>query len=602
MFIRKTIKVDPKTLKEYFSYQLVESIRTNRGPRQNILLTIGNDFDLSKEERKDLANRIDEIVSGINSLFSYPVHIESLAQGFAKQLIQKQSLLCLEVKKEQLTEYHHVNVNSLENENSREIGVEHICLEIFKKLNVDLVLKQNGFTERQIEITAGLIIGRLAGNVSELAIHEWLQKTSGLDELMQTSFNKLSLNTLYKTADSLLAIKKPLEEHLKKKEADLFSFANTVALYDLTNVYCEGQALNNPKAKKGRSKEKRSDCPLITLGVVYNPEGFPLASDIFEGNVSEPKTLEIVLKRLPIDSKTIVVLDGGLGTEANLEWLREHKIPYIVSKRGNSVIPEGLVTECVKQKKGQNVYAAIDRDNRTNEKLVYCQSEAKLASEKKWTNQVQLNFEKALQVISDGLEKKKNKKKYQSVLIRIGRLKEKYSRIAQFYQIDVQADDEHKHAIKITWTCDVEKIINRFDGGYCLRTHGLDWGCEKLWNTYIMLTKAEAGFRYLKSNLGLRPIYHQKEARADSHLFVTLLAYHIMQSILYQLEKKGIFISWDKLRKNLRSHNRITTTFLTKEDKKIHIRATSNPEAFHKDIYSALGLNPKPLAKTKTII
>jgi hypothetical protein len=602
MFIRKTLKIDPKTSKEYFSYQLVESIRTERGPRQNILLTIGNDFDLSAEERKALANRINEIVSGINPLFAYPSHIESLAQSFSKQLIQKQSLPCLETNPKQSQDYHHVNVNSLENENSRDIGVEHICLETFKKLEIDSVLKQNGFSDRQVEVAAGAIISRLAGNVSELGTFEWLQEISGLDELMQASFSKLSLNTLYKIGDSLIAIKKPIEEHLKRKESDLFSFANTVALYDLTNVYYEGQALGNLKAKKGRSKEKRNDCPLITLGVVYNSEGFPLTSDIFEGNVSEPKTLETVLNRLPINLETIVILDAGLGTEDNLKWLRSNQIRYIVcSRKRNHNIPEGLSLQCVKQRKGQSVYAAAVKDEQTNEKLIYCQSESKLASEAKWMDQVQVNFEKALRNIAEGLTKKNAKKDYKSILIRIGRVKERYSRIAQFYQIDVQTDSENKFAQAVTWKCNIEKATDRFDGSYCLRVYGLDWDSQKLWDTYIMLTKAEEGFRCLKG-LGLRPIFHQKETRADSHLFITLLAYHIMQSILYQLEKKGIFLSWDKLRKNLRNHNRITTTFLTKEGKKIHIRATTNPKAFHKEIYSALELESKPLGKTKTII
>lgn len=604
MFIRKKEKIAPNTLKRYFSYQLVESIRTNRGPRQNILLTIGHDFDLSDEERKTLANRIDEIVSGIKSLFTYPSHIESLAQNFSKQLIQKQSLPCLQDSlKQAVDDYHHVNVNSLENENSRDIGVEHICLETFKKLEIDSILKQHGFTDRQVEVAAGAIIGRLAGNVSELGTFEWLQEISGLDELMHTSFSKLSLNSLYKIGDSLIAIKKPIEEHLKEKESHLFSFSNTVALYDLTNVYYEGQALGNSKAKKGRSKERRSDCPLITLGVVYNLEGFPLSSDIFEGNVSEPKTLETVLNRLPITSETIVVLDAGLGTEDNLKWLRSKQICYIVcSRKRTHTIPEDLVLQCVKQKTGQSVYAAAVNDSQTNEKLIYCRSEAKLASEKKWMDQVQVNFEKALQNIAESLEKKNGKKDCKSILVRIGRAKERYSRIAQFYQIDVQSDSENKHVQTITWKCNLEKASDRFDGGYCLRVYGLDWNSQKLWDTYIMLTKAEEGFRCLKGQLGLRPIYHQKETRADSHLFITLLSYHIMQSILYQLEKKDIFISWDKLRKNLRTHNRITTTFLTKEDKKIHIRATSNPKAFHMDIYSALELESKPLEKTKTIV
>lgn len=602
MFIRKKEKISPSTLKKYFSYQLVESVRTEKGPRQRILLTIGNAQDLSEDERKMIARRIEEIASGIDSLLDCPSYIESLAKSFAKQLIQKQSLP-INTNEKNAFDYHHVNINSLENENARSIGIEHISLETFKKLELHILLKQHGFTDRQIQVVAGVIIGRLAGNVSDLATYEWLKDISGLDELMHTSFGHLSLNTLYRVSDSLRKIKKQIEEHLRHKESDLFSFANTVALYDLTNIYCEGRAQNNPKAKKGRSKDRRSDCPLITLGVVYNSDGFPLTSDIFEGNVSEPKTLENVLKRLPININTIIVLDAGLATEENLKWLRLNHKPYIVCSRKRShTIPSGIVLKPVKEKRGQSVHAACVKDELTKETLVYCQSETKLASEEKWMEQVQANFEKALQKTAEGLRKKRSKKGYRLILERIGRLKQRYSRIAQFYQIDIQSDDKGKQAQNIIWKCNIEKARGHFDGGYCLRVHGLDWNCQQLWDTYIMLTKAEEGFRCLKTNLGLRPVYHQKETRADSHLFISLLAYHIMQSILYQLEKQGVFLSWEKLRKGMSTHQRVTTTFQTKEGKKLHIRATTNPEAFHQKIYMALSLESKPLKKTKTII
>jgi transposase len=420
---------------------------------------------------------------------------------------------------------------------------------------------------------------------------------------MHTSFSRLSLNTLYNIGDSLRRVKEPLEAHLRQREQSLFSFADTVVLYDLTNVYYEGAAQWNKKAKKGRSKDRRSDCPLITLGVVYNPQGFPLSSDIFEGNISEPKTLEIVLKRMPINLNTIVVLDGGLGTEENLKWLRSQGMRYIVcSRKRQHIMPDGLPLQYVKQKEGQSVYAASMKAEETEETLVYCKSEAKSASEEKWKRQVQANFEKALQKIADGLHKKGARSGYRPILERIGRLKERYARIAQFYSISIQADEKTQKVQSLSWEFNLEKAAERFDGGYCLRVFGLEWGCQQLWDTYIMLTKAEEGFRCLKGQLGLRPVFHRKETRADSHLFITLLAYHVMQSVLFQLEQKGIFLRWEKLRRHMSTHLRITTSFQTKEGKKIHIRSTSNPESFHTQIYSALGIDPHPIKKTKTIL
>lgn len=603
MFIRKTLKTEPKTLKQYFSYQLVESYRTEKGPRQHIILTVSHGQDLSNEERKLLANRIEELAKGVNSFFSYPEHIESLATSFAKQLVQKKALPRLS-KHETNPDFAVVDLNTMDNENAREIGIEHISLETIKKLELPQKLEEFGFTARQIELVIAVIIGRLAGNVSELATYGWMQEITGLDELIETSFQKLSLKSIYKVSDDLYKVKSRLEAHLEDKEKNLFNLNNTIALYDLTNIYFEGRVKTIKKAKKGRSKDRRSDCPLMTLGVVFNSEGFPVASDIFEGNVSEPKTLERVLNRLklPHDVSPIVVLDAGIATEDNLAWLRSHKYPYIVcSRKRNHIPPEGLELHEVKAKTHFKVHAACRKDEPSGEVLVFCRSEAKRASEEEWQSTIQKNFENQLQKISTGLSKKGYTKDYRIISERIGRLKERYSRIAQFYTIDLDVD-VNQHVQTITWKFKEEKALSRFDGGYCLRVHGLDWTCQRLWETYIMLTKAEDGFRNLKSHLGMRPVFHSKENRADGHLFITLLAYHVMRSILFQLEKKGIAISWRRLRQMMSSHMRITTSFTTKETDRIHIRTTCNPEPFHRKIYSALEINSKPGKRIKTIL
>lgn len=603
MFIRKTLKTNSKTLKQYFSYQLVESYRTEKGPRQHILLTISHAKDLSDEERKLLANRIEELTKGINSFLSCSEHVESLAQSFAKQLVQKKSIPHLPIE-DKKSDHVIVDLNTVNNENVRQIGIEHICLETIRKLKLPKKLEELGFTNRQIELTIAVIVGRLAGNVSELSTYEWMQDITGLDELMESSFQKLSLKSVYKVSDALYKVKTPLEEYLRQKESNLFSLNNTIALYDLTNTYFEGQAKAIKKAKKGRSKDKRNDCPLMTLGVVFNAEGFPIVSDIFEGNVSEPKTLEQVLNRLklPNDVHPIVVLDAGIATENNLTWLRSLNYPYIVcSRKRNHTTPEGLKLQPVKAKTHQKVYAACKQDEASGETLVFCQSEVKRTSEKGWQTTIQKNFENQLEKLSTGLSKKGHTKDYRIILERIGRLKERYSRIAQFYSIDVETGSEQRvKAIK--WEFKEQEALNRFDGEYCLRVYGLDWDCQRLWETYIMLTKAEDGFRNLKSHLGMRPVYHIKENRADGHLFITLLAYHVLRSILFQLEEKGIAISWKRLRQMMSTHIRITTCYTTKETKRVHIRTTCNPESFHKTVYSALGLDSKPGKQTKTVL
>lgn len=593
MFIRKTLKKDPTTKKQYYSYQLIESIRTERGPRQVILLNLGN-IELSDEDRKLLANRIEEITTGANSLFPYPDYIEKLAQNYAKMLIRKQSAPLPSMLKE--VDYQTVDLNSIEHENMRTIGLEHICLETFRQLELDEKLQELGFTQRQIELTAAMIIGRLAGKTSELSTYQWLQNASALDELFETSFERLSLKSIYKIGDLLHEKKEGIETHLRTKEATFFAFKNTIALYDLTNTYFEGSAKSIGKAKKGRSKEKRNDCPLVTLGVVFNPQGFPLKTAIFEGNVSEPKTLDKVIKQLNYQNiKPIIVLDAGLATEDNIKWLQTEKYPYIIcSRKRSKITPEGLNFEIVKEKKDQNVRAACVKNPDTNETFVYCQSEATLATEQKWKTNAQKRFEAGLNKMANGLQKKNCTKSYILLLERLGRLKQRYRRISQFYNIEIVPDEKGINTKSISWSFSEKDLDDRFNGGYCLRVHLLEWTSKELWDTYIMLTEAENGFRCLKGELGLRPIFHQKEHRVDGHLFITVLAYHIMQTILYKLKEKGINLRWPTLRSYMSTQARVTTSFRDKNDQQIRIRSATIPEQIHKEIYTTLNIDPKP--------
>ena len=582
MFIRKTLKVDPKTKKRYYSYQLIESVRTERGPRQVILLNLGN-IDLSDEDRKLLANRIEEITTGTTSFFVYSNQIEKLAQNYAKILIRKESTCLSNTPKE--VDYQTVDLNSIEHENMRTAGLEHICLETIRQLELDTKLLELGFTKRQIELTSALIIARLAGKISELSTYQWLQNASALDELLETSFERLSFKSIYTIGDILCEKKEIIEDHLREKESNLFSLNNTIALYDLTNTYFEGTAKAILKAKKGRSKEKRYDCPLVTLGIVFNPQGFPVKTEVFEGNVAEAKTLENVIKRLDYQNiKPIIVLDAGLATEDNIKYLQADKYPYIVcSRKRSQQFPEGLNFEIVKEKKEQSVRAACIKNLATNETLVYCQSEATLATEQKWRTQAQKKFEAGLNKMVTGLQKKNCTKSYRILLERLGRLKQRYRRISQFYNIEIMPDENGINTKSISWSFDEKGLDDRFNGGYCLRVHLLEWTSKELWDTYIMLTEAENGFRCLKGELGLRPIFHQKENRVDGHLFITVLAYHVMQTILYKLKEKGIDLRWHTLRSYMNTQARITTSFRNKAAQQVRIRSTTNPEPTHKE-------------------
>ncbi|SMG62339.1 transposase, IS4 family protein [methanotrophic bacterial endosymbiont of Bathymodiolus sp.] len=202
-----------------------------------------------------------------------------------------------------------------------------------------------------------------------------------------------------------------------------------------------------------------------------------------------------------------------------------------------------------------------------------------------------------------GLSKKGTVKKYDKVLERIGRLREKYSRVAADYSIDVIADDKKSKATAIKWKRKTESDQkDKHCGVYCLRTNIPDWSEEQLWTTYTMLTEIEATFRSLKSELGLRPAYHQKEERVTGHLFITLLAYHLVHTLRYQLKRQGLHFCWDNIRTSMSTQQRLTITLPTDSDTIIHLRTTSKAETGAKQIYTALNINPDPIGKFKKIV
>ena len=212
-------------------------------------------------------------------------------------------------------------------------------------------------------------------------------------------------------------------------------------------------------------------------------------------------------------------------------------------------------------------------------------------------------MEEGLDKLNTGLDKKGTTKNYAKILERIGRLREKNSRVAQDYSIEVIADADKNNAIRIEWKRELQSDQkDQHCGVYCLRTNIPDWSEEQLWTTYTMLTEIEATFRSLKTDLGLRPVYHHKENRVTGHLFITILAYHLVHTLRHQLKQQGIQLSWDSIRNIMSTQQRLTITLPTDDNKTIHLRTTTQAETRQKQIYAALSLNPDPIGKYKTIV
>lgn len=604
MYIRRTTIKSRKDGGQYYAYRLVESRRTEKGVKQHTLLNLGVDFSLPREQWPDLARRIEAILGGQQSLFEINHDIERLAQDIASKVV----LSYQSVGDSGNGDFREVDLDTIEMTRPRSVGGEHICLETLRSLELDTKLGELGFNGVQTAAAIGSIIGRACHPGSELATHAWLQKQSGLGELIEYDFNKLSLYGMYQIADKLLGKKEAIEQHLYDRERSLFALRETITLYDLTNTYFEGQCQNNALAAHGHSKEKRSDCPLVTLGLVLDSSGFPRRSHVYEGNVNEPWTLSEMLHDLEeggisTGQKPTVVMDAGIATEDNIIWLREHQYPYlVVSRKKHREFDEALAV-VVKKDDECTVRAHKAFDEETQETLLYCHSTRREKKDQAIGDRFIGRLEEELVKLNNGLHKKRCLKKYDKVMVKIGRLRQKYSKVSGRYTISVKKDDQTGNATDISWKQQPKpETTDTHPGVYCLRTSQTDWNESTLWNTYTMLTDLEAVFRSLKSELGLRPVHHQIARRVSGHLFITVLAYHLVHTIRFRLKQAGIHISWSSIRNILSTQCRMTVSMLCKNGSTVHVRKSNRPEANQQEIYSALGIKSHPGCTVKTTL
>jgi transposase len=600
MFIRQTTIKSRKRGEPYTTYRLVESERVKGRMKQRILLNLGRHFEIPKQEWRSLASRIEQLIGGQTAFLSIelPTELESLAQRYAAQILASR---CEEVMESGA--FQSVDPDTLELVRPRRVGIEQLALHAIEQLALKEKLAELDFNRHQLAAALGNIVARMAFPSSERASHDWLGRRSGLGELLGYDFEAMGLDRLYQASDQLYKHKAALESHLYGRERTLFSLEETITLYDLTNTFFEGEVKGVAKAKRGRSKEKRSDRPLITLGLVLDGSGFPRTSEFFPGNASEPETLEVMLTRLNSRKGSTVVMDAGIASEENITWLVEHGYRYLVvsRKRKREFDDEQAIT--VKESPGQTVRIQRVVNTETGEVELHCHSQAREQKEQAMQDLFSERFESALQSLSEGLSKKGTTKRYDKVLERIGRLKEKYRRAAQHYEIRVEHDEQSGKATAIDWKRK-EKTHTQatHPGVYCLRTNLDEWDETALWNTYTMLTDLEAVFRSLKSELGLRPNYHQKETRIEGHLFITLLAYHLVHTIRTQLKSQGIHDSWETLRRKLENQQRITVSLQREDGKTLHIRKATRAEPHQKVIYDALSISPQPGSVQKTLV
>jgi Transposase DDE domain len=619
MFIRKTATRNKSDRDTYFTFRLVASERTGKQVRQITLLNLGRQFDLPQSDWPRLCIRIEALLAGQAGMLRESEAIETLAQRYAGRLIvagptpappepaapaiapAPSAAPAKSAAPDPV--FAEVDVASLQLIRPRSAGVEAAGLAAMDWLGIDAMLADLGFNGIQRAAVAGSLIGRMAAPGSELATWRWLGERSALGELLGVNFDSMPLMQLYRTSDLLVRHRDKIEAALFGRIQDLFGLPVTVTLYDLTNTYFEGAAAGNPKAARGRSKEKRSDCPLVTLGLVLDGSGFVRRSKMFAGNVAESTTLADMLKGLTAPKGALVIMDAGIATAANIAWLKEQEYRYLVvsRERGRQFDPDQAVDTLTASNETIRLQRVLSDDG--TEVRLYCHSTGRDTKETAIAGRFATRFETGLAKLAAGLGKPKAQKKLADIQQRIGRLKEKSHGIGQHYEITVTPDETGTKATSITWTkTPVEGSMLTHPGVYCLRSNETTWDAAKLWHTYTMLTDLEAVFRGLKSELGLRPVFHHKEERTEGHLFITVLSYQLVQTIRRKLEAAGETISWSRLRELLSAQQRVTATFRQRDGRTLHVRKATAPEPALRKIYDVLGIEAAPGGVRKLIV
>ena len=610
MFIREVTTKSKKNGATYTNHKLVEAFRTeNNEVRQRIIMNLGT-LTLKREDWKKLASALESLLSGQETLFNDSTEINEIAAKAIENnnLIQKKTKVkALREEKQQLVT---VDLNSFNTTEDRSLGAELVANNEWSRLNFDNILKKCKFDDKEISLTKAVVIGKLIEPSSDLAVLDWLQKRSSINEMLLVDLSTIGKDLIYEISDKLILSKDLIEEELRNQEETLFQTAPKVFLYDLTNTYFEGVCLENDLAEHGKCKSKRTDCPLVTLALVVDNHGFPLYSKIYAGNQSEPETLKDVIEKLLRDKTTLFqyimptfVMDRGIATKDNIALMKEMKLDYIVIERGAVEKKYKNQFESAKEDfekinattqseygDANDVYIKkIDHSEDTCR--VLCLSEGRERKETAIDTKKEERFLTDISKIKTSIDKG-NIKEAGVVFERVGRLKQRYSSMAKYYDVTVIEDKITKKVTDLKWTKkEIRKERTVLSGCYVIETTHKEYDALEIWKLYMTLTNVEGAFRALKTDLGMRPVYHQNKERTEGHLFISILAYHLLINIERRLREQNDHRKWSTIKTELSTHRRGTIIFSDSNNEINHLRVSGMPESNHKKIYKLLDVN-----------
>src|SRR5437016_9842894 len=521
MFLRPNHR--NKDGKEHTYWSLVESVRTPDGPRQRTLCHLGelNSSDQARWLRTiEVLNEQGEA----RQLRLFPAHVEAPAND---------------------AQVARVLVNRVRLERTRQFGACYLGLELWKRLQLDDFFAQamdgDSADVPWSRIAALLAINRLCAPGSELAIEQRWYPGTALDDLLQIKDGKINDTRLYRCLDRIVPHKTKLERHLKERYGALFGAEFDVLLYDLTSTYVEGAAEKNPMVRRGYSRDHRADCEQLVIALIVNNEGFPFSYETFDGNRSDVSTMETILRMVERKygkARRIWVFDRGIVSEENLAAIRKRGGQYLTGTPRSQM--KQFEAELLKEDWAQ-VRPEVEIKKvaipQGEETYILCRTSGRKEKEKAIRNRFSNSMETALKglekTIAAGRLKDRNKMER-----RLGKIQARHPQVNDLYDVQLK---ETAEGVRLFWQIkeDRKNWREAREGAYLLRTNLQAETAEQLWSKYMQLTEAEASFRALKSELSIRPLFHQLEPRVKAHVMVAFLGYALWVTLKHLLQRRA---------------------------------------------------------------
>lgn len=600
MFLKRNRRRKNGETYEYWS--LVQTVRTAKGPRHRTVCNLGKLPGLDKGHRHGWENLV-HLLDGTEP----PPSQQGLGSSSADS---------------HTPEWMQVDVKGLRVERVRDFGEVYLALALWRRLGLHQALEELMPRGREKVawplIACVLAVARFCGNKSELEVAERWYQDSALADLLGLDWEQVYDNRLYRGLDALIEHKDALCQHLLERYQSWFGVDFEFLLYDVTSTYFEGKAEGNLKAKRGYSRDKRSDCKQVNIGLVVTPDGgLPIGYEVFDGNRADVTTVEDMVRLMEEkygQANRIWVMDRGMVSEDNLDSLRERKAAYIVGT------PKGQLRQFEEQLLDQNDWSQVQPgvevklvehpDSHGKEQYVIARSTERAEKESAMLTQAKARLRAKLEQIDAGLRKRPAK--LGTIERRIGRWMGKYSRAERFYQVTIRtaelskpASGSKRKSIVQTMAVGLEIIekevpltwAERSAGAYLLRTNCTDKDPNQLWTWYVQLTQAEECFRISKSDLHLRPVFHQKTERVDAHILVCFLTLAMWRSLEMWMKSKGLGNCARQLIKEIATVHMMDVILPVRDQGEMNLRVVSKPDEQVAQLLAHLGLDLPPAPK-----